>query len=466
MDGSHGNAGLDSLQFLTRLAKESDVRLTVAKNESDFDFRKEYRFLLISAPSRPFSDAFLETVTEFARLGGSIVLCGQADRLESGFHSAAQLNRLLSALGSTMKIQDDTAWDSVNSGKRPYQIYSDQINRDSSFCGPVNENQVYRMTPGSTVDPGSGTPLVEGRDTTGSRDLDKDGLGGSPEGTVTLLACETLSGGGTVFAAGSLFLADEALEEPGNIWDEPYANRTIAQVLLNIGKIPIPLSSIQDARSAKSGIPVRIRGYVTAGTANPHTTFPDTLYLQDDTGGMAVIPFRKADISIGTAMEFIGCVEDRHGNKVLKPTSSRVLDVSAYRYLPLTGKWNTLLDTVENEGRLIQVEGKCLKTTLRKDGTLETFLLEDSKGNRAKVTIDDGIFNGSDGKNTLHKSVKPGRTIRAMGILHIDADGTTVIRVRNCEEVVDIPPRKEAKPASKPDPSNPKTGDFPLAVMQ
>ena len=35
------------------------------------------------------------------------------------------------------------------------------------------------------------------------------------------------------------------------------------------------------------------------------------------------------------------------------------------------------------------------------------------------------------------------RTIRAIGLVHVDGEGNTVIRVRNCDEVVYIPPLDE-----------------------
>ena len=48
--------------------------------------------------------------------------------------------------------------------------------------------------------------------------------------------------------------------------------------------------------------------------------------------------------------------------------------------------------------------------------------------------------------------MKNTRTVRAIGLLHMDEYGTTVLRVRNCDEVAYVPPRK--------DPTNPKTGDW------
>ena len=37
----------------------------------------------------------------------------------------------------------------------------------------------------------------------------------------------------------------------------------------------------------------RIRGYVTAGTANPYNTFPGSIYLQDGSGGIEIADFTE-----------------------------------------------------------------------------------------------------------------------------------------------------------------------------
>ena len=85
--------------------------------------------------------------------------------------------------------------------------------------------------------------------------------------------------------------------------------------------------------------------------------------------------------------------------------------------------------------------------------TLAGCLLEDDHGNTALILIEDHIGNSSDGKNDLHKTIRNYRTVRAIGLLHTDEYGNTVIRVRNCAEVVWVPPRYYW---------NPRTGDFLL----
>ena len=66
--------------------------------------------------------------------------------------------------------------------------------------------------------------------------------------------------------------------------------------------------------------------------------------------------------------------------------------------------------------------------------------------------VEEDIGSGAYGTNELISEVQNTKTVRAMGLLHIDEYGKTVLRVRNCDEVVYVPPIN--------DPSNPKTGDW------
>ena len=436
VDGSHGNAGLDALTLLTQQAMEENIEARVLTQEAVASQLERYRFFLISAPTEPFSADFLTAVADFLSFGGSLVVCGQGNDPTG----TAELNRLLDHVGSSMRINGDLVTDDINNGGSPEEIYTDVINVESFWCAGVSENQVYRQISGASVT--GGIWLVKGRATTVSS------LGTAEP---VLLAAEETAGG-TIFAAGTLFCGDGSMEEPQNIWDEPYANHTIAHNLLAIGGESVALSTVAEARQGAQNALFRVRGYVTAGTSNPYNTFPETIYLQDDTGGIAVIPYTGEAIQQGTALEVTGYAGEKNGNRILKPSRWKTLDADGYVYEPLEGDWGTLLDPGTNGGALVQAEGTCLEVYAREDGTMAGCLLQDSGNRLARVKIEDYIGNGSDGGNDLHKTIRKGRTVRAMGLLHIDEYGDTVIRVRNCEEVVWVPPLHLEV-------TNPKTGD-------
>lgn len=434
-DAGHGNAGLDALNILNTMALDAHIRFQPLDRITS-DSLKNCRFLLVTAPSEPFSEEFLAAAREFAGWGGNIILCGQ-DEDPSG---SEELNRLLSCLGSTLRITADPVRDTVNNSGGPGNISTDRFNPGLSWCGSISDGQMYRADSACAVDPGLGDWIVKAYPTAGN-------------GEEVLLACEALSGGGTIFAAGSLFLSDEYLARSQTIWGEPYTNRTLAENLLGIGGEPVPLSTIAQARNGTDGQLFRIRGYVTAGTSNPCNSFPDTLYLQDDTGGIAVMPFSGGDIQQGTPVEITGYAGTAGRNRILNAGSWRILEGDLYQYAPLDESWDTLLDMDQNGGRLVQVEGICREIYCREDNTLAGCLLEDPYGNTAIVKIETFIKNGSDGENDLHETIRKYRTVRAVGLLHTDDYGNTVVRVRNCGEVVWVPPRYYW---------NPRTGDFLL----
>ena len=447
-DSGHGNAGLNDLQLLGCLAEENNIRFTAGTVTPDS--LKNCRFLLVSAPTVPFSDDFLKAAAEFAGYGGSLVLCGRADSHDTSVHSSAELNRLLAVVGSSMRFGDNTLQDPVNHFGSPDALNSDLINTDIPLCDGISSHQVFRLEDGCTVVPGSGTWLVRSRPTTLAVDGDADGLGTAVPGTAILMAQEALSGGGTVIAAGSLFPDDTGLTEPSDIRDPGYANRVILKNLLDIGGDPVPLITIREARAGTDGELYRIRGYVTAGTSNPHNRFPDTLYLQDDTGGIAVMPFRESGIQIGTHMEITGHIQTLGCNRVLKLSSREILNMPMNLTQPKSGNWKTLLDPDANGGTLVEVTGICQEVYCwESDNTLAGCLLKDAHGNPAKIQIDRGIFAGSNGKNDLHETIGKDRVVWAIGLLHVNGNGETVIRVRNCEEVAWIPPGTYL---------NPKTG--------
>lgn len=438
VDGSHGNFGVDQLRNLTAIAAKASMDVTVFTGQ----LPEGGDLLLVSAPENPFEETFLAGVSRFVEGGGSLIVCGRADAADSA--SILELNRLLAAAGSTLRLKGGTALDDVNNGGTPDALSATVFNRDTSWSANLTAEQFYSHSSGCTVDPGSGSWLVKGLPTTHSTD-------NSPGDTV-LLACEKTPYGGNIFAAGCFFLTDAEMPAQKNFWDPPRVNQSILEALLKIEQAELPLHTIAQVRAGQEGQVYRVKGYVTAGTSNPHNTFAKTIYLQDDTGGIAVIPFTEAGIQVGAAMEVTGYLDWQGENPVLSPISYTVSGTDLYRYVPKTMYHSAAMNYALHGGELLQVEGKVVSFTLTADRKgISRLTLQDIRGDLATVLIEDSIFSGSSGVNALASQVKKGRTIRAMGILHLDGSGEPVLRVRNCDEVVYVPPR--------PDPSNPKTGD-------
>lgn len=370
-------------------------------------------------------------------------------------------------MGATVRLNDDTAWDEEGGGNTPDAVSSDVFNPGGDLTKSLKPEQTYTQRAGCTVNPGSGTWLVKGRSTT--HGVDADGDGQDTGENAVLLACEELANGGKVYVSGGLFLEDSAMKEPDNVWKRVSGNQGIVEALLKIERAAYPeLVTIGEMRSGKDGEVYHIRGWATSGTSRPGNSFPDTiylqddtggiaLYLQDDTGGVALVPFTEDKIQVGTPIEAVGQKTIQDGNVMLKIIDCEVLTEPLYNYTPETTPNKTAMDYEANGGRLMQVEGRVTDVTYSVDGKgVSRITLKDGNGDFAEILIEDGIVSGADGKNNLASQVKKGRTVRAIGILHLDGNGTPVLRVRNCDEVVYVPP----VPVSLGSRRNPRTGDL------
>lgn len=413
IDGSHSNAGLDALEQLKALAGESGLETSVFTGP----LPPGGEFLLITPMQDQPEDSFLEDVGWFLEQGGSLLLVDRAGDNSPG-------NALLEALGATLRFGSEAVAEGVSTG----------FNADDSWCEALSPNQFFRHGPGFAVEAGSGQWLV--KDSSGDH---------------VLLAWEQV-GGGTVFAAGCPVLNDAQLPPHQSLWQLPSANETIFQTLLGAAKPVLEPQTIGDIRKLPEGTLCRVKGYVTAGTSDPDTTFPDTLYLQDDTGGIAVTGFQVPGIQTGSPLEIIGVLQTEHGGPVLKYTDHRIPQESYYYYTPETIGCKVATDYALRGGQVVQVEGTVTALTKTPDSKgIARLTVKDIRGDSAVIEIGDSILSGSTGKNTLAKTVKKDRTVQVIGLLHKNEAGETVIRVRDCDEVVYLPP--------KADPTNPKTGD-------
>jgi len=451
VDDSHGKSGLEQLNRLAAIAAQAKITVKPFSEKNP----KNGDILLITAPSKPFDEEFVEKVRTFVENGGTVILCGQSDMGDlSGLHTSGELNRLLKAMGATVRLNDDTAWDEENNSGTPDAVSSDVFNPGGDLTKSLKPEQTYTQRAGCTVNPGSGTWLVKGRSTT--HGVDADGDGQDTGENAVLLASEELPGGGKVYVSGGLFLEDSAMKEPDNIRKRVSGNQGIAEAVLGIE----PLVTIDEMRSGGDGEVFRIRGWATSGTSHPGNIFSNTIYLQDDTGGVALVPFTGGEVQVGTPIEAVGQKEIRDGNVVLKIIEYEVLGKPLYNYTPETTPNKTAMDYEANGGRLMQVEGKVTKVTkvtyTDDKKVVSRITLKDGNGDFAEILIEKGIVSGADGKNDLASQVKEGRTVRAIGILHLDGNGTPVLRVRNCDEVVYVPP----VPVSLGSRRNPRTGDL------
>lgn len=435
VDGSHSSLDSGQLDNLRQLAETANMEVSVF----DFGLPGKGKLLILPPPEAGFSQSFLEAAGEFLRQGGCLVVCGSS-RVPG---ASEELNRLLEAVGATIRLREDEAVDEVNNGGDPGDLYPTEYNRDSDWGRKLSRDQFYIHRQGCTLDPGDSIWLVRGFSTTVSSQ--------TGETRPVVLAAEFPESGGTVLAAGCPFLWDDNMPLPENKWDPPRANQTILEILLGLEEAKLELDAIADVRRGETGKVYRVKGYATSGTSNVHTTFPETVYIQDDTGGIPLVPFTEPGLQIGAPVEAVGYLDIREGNPVLELIDVRLPQEAYYRHVPRPQSNSRAMNYKINGGKLVQVEAEVTAVTLTDDGKgVRRFTLKDEWGAEAVVLIEESIRSGASGRNELAETVRIGRTVRAMGLLHLDENGIPVVRVRNCDEVVYVPP------LSRP---NPYTGD-------
>lgn len=433
VDGSHGADG--SYDRLAALAAEANASVELA-GEVTWDELKTAQLLIIPAGSRALEPEFVELAAEFVKNGGSVILCGRADRADGALHWSEEGNRLLKRLGLTLRLRDDTARDDEENRGSPENLAAQTFNEEAPLCEGLSKGRIYIQNGGCTVS--GGTWLVRGFSTTRAEDLDGDGGTGDEP---VLLAVEDSRFGGQVLVSGGDFPEDASVLRQESLWAKPTVNQGILEALLDLRRTSVPPVTIREARESPDGAVVSVRGYVTAGTDNARTRFPQLIYLQDDTGGIAVTDFRAEGIEIGTALELIGERCTLAGNPALKLVQYRETGEKAYRFDPDNSRHADAMDYAAHGGELLQVEGTVKSLTKTADGKgLTRLTLKDSRGDLAEILIEPYILSGSTGKNDLALEIQKGRTVRARGILHLDGKGRPVLRVRNCDEVVYVPP--------------------------
>ncbi|MDD5883411.1 MAG: CehA/McbA family metallohydrolase [Firmicutes bacterium] len=233
-----------------------------------------------------------------------------------------------------------------------------------------------------------------------------------------------------------------------------------ADLTLHFGAANPVKATIRQTREGTPGTAHAIEGYATSGNTNPDTTFPDTIYVQDDTGGIPVAGSFSQSIQVGTPLAVTGVLRERAGERYLELTDCRILDRAMYRYVPQLLSCREATDYASRGGSLVQTEGTVTALTSESEG-VSRFTLRDSRGDTAEIVVAPGIRSGAYGINDLAERVKVGKTVRAMGLLSREESGQAVLRVRNCDEVVAVAER-ETVPVAAPviaDETNPRTGD-------
>ena len=83
------------------------------------------------------------------------------------------------------------------------------------------------------------------------------------------------------------------------------------------------VTNISEVRRANKGDVFTIEGTVTAGTVSGNAFF-DTIYVQDETGGINIFPINEGEIKVGQKVRVTGSLDDYLGDIELRVIEAKV----------------------------------------------------------------------------------------------------------------------------------------------
>ncbi len=447
IDASHYNEYVngnykDSMGNFGNLAAGYSVR-TVQLNTSDDliaaceNKDNKYKAIILTAPSRRdgtalrdpyacYSDAEIEALKAFNADGGTLVVAGWSDYYESyaafdaADHMAAQQNKVLEALGSSLRIGDDATNDDKLNGGQTQRLYLSTYNWDHFLMNgvefdPENPNnnlysQLFSQYGGASIyvvdDAGNPTteipatvsPVVYGHATTYSADSDNDGLGGDSmpkyavaEGDKRLMVLATEDLGdnkGLIIVSGAAFMSNfEVQAEVGDSGAEKnYSNYNICENLVNYLN-PVTVTPIEQVQAQElEGVKYTIEGVVTSNASgyDKDTAFFDCIYVQDDTAGINAFPV-AGNYKTGDKVRITGTTSSYQGERQIAVTSiEKIGETEAPAPMEITA------DQLNNGsvlGSLVTLKGTVVSFQ-EENGSIQTIMVRDSEGNIGRVFID------------------------------------------------------------------------------
>ncbi|MDF2801627.1 MAG: nucleic acid binding OB-fold tRNA/helicase-type [Anaerocolumna sp.] len=519
IDGSHYNEYVagnykDSMGNFSLLAAQSDVRCVILNNSEELiaaanNSNGKFKMIVLTAPSRrngtnlrePYSvyaDNEISAIKGFSEAGGSLVLCGWSDLYENykSFpaedHMAAQQNKLLKAIGTSLRISDDGAYDDeLNAGgseANKARLYLTTYNWENDLTKGIiydkdhpHDNiytQRFSQYGGATIYavdqdgnpttqlPSTISPVVFGHSSTYSKDSDKDGLGGNipkyeyvkDDNRLMVLATETVThANGTqslVIVDGAAFMSNFEIQATVSDTNAElnYSNYTILQNLIQYVN-PIQIDKIEEVqKEIEEGVKFTVEGIVTSNASgfDKATAFFDCIYLQDETAGINAFPV-AGDYKVGQKVRITGTTSSYQGERQLNVSSITLINSSTQKVEAKEVTAKQINDTTYL-GSLVKITGKISKIELA-NGAVQTILVKDNAGNIARIFIDGYITTDKDIRN-----LAVGNQITAVGLSSYDNtfDGLAArIRIRDRSDIVCTRIESPTDPVITPTPVTP-----------
>ena len=500
IDAAHYNEYVDgnykdSMGNFSNLAAQYGVRAVMLKTSDELVAacsNPKFKALILTAPTRRngtvlkdpyacYADNEIAAIAEFNANGGTVVVSGWSDQYEQygklpdGEHMSDQQNKLLKALGSSLRIGDDTAFDEVNGASSDekygkWRLYPSNYNMDNMLLKGVefdaehpNDNkytQLFSQYGGATVYavdssenptatlPGTVSPAVYSFSTTVSKDMDNDGRGGTSykyamangDSAVMLLATEQLPGKGLVVVSGAAFMSNFEVQAKAGDTDsgaeKNYSNYTICENLATYIN-PIKVTPIADVQAEKEeGVRYTIEGVVTSNASgyDKDTAFFDCIYVQDETAGINAFPV-AGEFKIGDKVRITGTTSSYQGERQIAVKScDKIGEATPVAPKNVTAK---MINDGSVLGSLIKISGTVTRIE-NSEGLVQTILVKDVNGDVCRLFIDGYIT-----KDKTISGLSVGCTVTAVGLASYDdsfaLDGSKVaprVRIRDRADIV------------------------------
>ena len=254
------------------------------------------------------------------------------------------------------------------------------------------------------------------------------------KGDVVTLATEAV-GQGRVYVAGTVFLSNFEISDSSSVdyGDASYANKVIAQNIVSSILEEREISTIAEAREGEVGDIFTVEGVVTAGNVEPNAFF-DTIYIQDETGGIDLYPVSSADgtFLVGQTVRVTGSWDQYQGDVELRVIDIELVDSTIQPVEPKELTLEQANDYDTYGGWLAKVRGTVTSVELVSEQVSEVMLSDGT--HEFRLLFNNYIGYSQDGSTPLETFAKVGADISAVGVVYYDPDGAC-LRIRDRSEV-------------------------------
>ncbi|MEG1255424.1 CehA/McbA family metallohydrolase [Clostridium sp.] len=417
-----------------------------------------------------FQTSEIEAIKKYVDNGGNIIVTTKADYKdgEGEYSNGAQVNPILEAIGTELRVNDDQVVDDATNGGQAYRLYLKEYAspKYNLVDGIENGVEQYSFYSGASIILTEGTKgekvdfLVKGHETTTANDADgkKDNVP-AKMGDVSVIGAEELTSGGKVIVAGNTFFSDFEIDGTSG---DTYSNKKLTNNIMDwmmpkkvaqtVNIADIRLDEDNDNVPDLKGQEFTIEGTVTSQSeaVSPKNSFFEVIYVEDETGGICVFGVSNTQLQVGQKVRITGVVDEYQGEFEIAITDEdaqlKIIDETINKLNPF--KVSTGDSMVKaNGGKLVSVEGKVV------DMDESNLYINDGSGiSRAYVEgyIWDGINETMKGK--WNSEIEIGDTVKVVGLASMDPEGAR-LRVRNTSEIELV---KKADPVDPPvDPVDP-----------